>query len=106
MVVAACYESPSISKIISDFYLKRVNKKYFKNLSKEEKETISKIFNDLEKNPEPALNKIENPKDKRITVRLDNQSDEILTKYCYQEQIEKAEAVRRGILKLKSEIKK
>ena len=64
MVVAACYESPSISKIISDFYLKRVNKKYFKNLSKEEKETISKIFNDLEKNPEPALNKIENPEDK------------------------------------------
>ncbi len=56
--------------------------------------------------PRTGRPKIENPKDKRITVRLDNQSDEILTKYCYQEQIEKAEAVRRGILKLKSEIKK
>ena len=34
--------------------------------------------------PRTGRPKIENPKDKRITVRLDNQSDEILTKYCYQ----------------------
>lgn len=47
-----------------------------------------------------------NPKDKgRITIRLDKESVEILDTYCEQESIERGEAVRRGIKKLKDEIK-
>lgn len=49
---------------------------------------------------------IENPKSERITVRLDNESVKILQEYCEQEDIDRAEAVRRGIKKLKPEIKK
>ena len=37
MVFAACYKSPIISKILSDFYLDRVDKKYCKDLSEKEK---------------------------------------------------------------------
>ena len=47
-----------------------------------------------------------NPKDARITVRLDHESKEILKSYCEQESVDKAEGVRRGIMKLKPEIKK
>lgn len=47
-----------------------------------------------------------NPKANKITVRLDNESTEIMEAYCKQEKIEKAEAVRRGLKKLKSDIKK
>lgn len=46
-----------------------------------------------------------NPKNNKITVRLDDESTEIMNAYCAQEQIEKAEAVRRGLKKLKSELK-
>lgn len=56
--------------------------------------------------PRTGRPKIENPKSNRITVRLDNESIEIVTAYCIQENVEKAEAIRRGIFKLKSEIKK
>ena len=38
-----------------------------------------------------------NPKQHKVTVRLDNESKEILDLYCKQEKIEKGEAVRRGI---------
>lgn len=47
----------------------------------------------------------ENPKSKPIHVRLDKESEEILEMYCNQEDISRAEAVRRGIYKLRSEIK-
>lgn len=45
------------------------------------------------------------PKHERITVRLDEQSSNILHKYCEQKNVEKAEAIRRGIKKLVEEIK-
>lgn len=48
----------------------------------------------------------DNPKNERITVRLDNESAKVLDSYCSQEQIERAEAIRRGIKKLKGDIKK
>lgn len=47
-----------------------------------------------------------NPKSDRITVRLDKESTQVLRDYCEQEKVEKAEAIRRGIAKLKPEIKK
>ncbi len=47
-----------------------------------------------------------NPKNERITVRLDYDSSQILERYCSQEDVEKAEAIRRGIKKLESDIKK
>ncbi len=48
----------------------------------------------------------ENPKNERITVRLDKESMDILNNYCQQESVEKAEAIRRGVKKLKPDIKK
>lgn len=48
----------------------------------------------------------DNPKGERITVRLDEQSANIMKKYCEQEGIDKAEAVRRGLKRLESELKK
>lgn len=50
--------------------------------------------------------KSDNSKSERITVRLDSETSDTLKEYCEQENIEKAEAVRRGIGKLKSEINK
>jgi len=47
----------------------------------------------------------DNPKKDRLTVRLDEESIEILTTYCDQEKIDRAEGIRRGIKKLKSDIK-
>lgn len=47
-----------------------------------------------------------NPKTNRITVRLDIESKETLETYCEQEQIDRAEGIRRAIGKLKGEIKK
>lgn len=47
----------------------------------------------------------DNPKNYKITVRLDEKSSNILQRYCEQEQIEKGEAVRRGIKKLESDLK-
>ncbi len=48
----------------------------------------------------------DNPKGVSIHVRLDKESDEILDAYCRQEKVAKTEAVRRGIKKLKSDLKK
>ena len=48
----------------------------------------------------------DNPKSERITVRLDEEAKETLNAYCEQENVDKAEAIRRGIKKLKSELKK
>lgn len=46
-----------------------------------------------------------NKKGSPIHVRLDDKSTTILNKYTKQENISRAEAVRRGIAKLESEIK-
>lgn len=55
--------------------------------------------------PRTGRPKIDNPKAERITVRLGNEESEILNKYCEKNQVERAEAVRRGIRKLKVDIK-
>lgn len=47
----------------------------------------------------------DNPKGVPIHVRLDKESEEILNKYCEQENVSKMEAARRGIKKLKSDLK-
>lgn len=48
----------------------------------------------------------DNPKNNKITVRLDEESTRIMNAYCEQEKIEKGEAVRRGLKKLENDIKK
>lgn len=47
-----------------------------------------------------------NPKPYKITVRLDVGAQRTLEAYCEQENIERGEAIRRGIKKLEPEIKK
>jgi hypothetical protein len=56
--------------------------------------------------PRTGRPKSENPKSNPIHVRLDNETQEILENYCNQEKIAKTEGIRRGIHRLKSEIKK
>ena len=51
--------------------------------------------------PRTGRPKIVNPKSERITVRLGNEESNILNKYCEENQVERAEAVRIGIRKLK-----
>lgn len=46
-----------------------------------------------------------NPKEAPVHVRLDKQCSEILEKYMRQEQVTRAEAIRRGIMKLEPDIK-
>lgn len=46
-----------------------------------------------------------NPKTKPRQVRLDEECDNILKKYCRQESIPESEGIRRGIRKLKPEIR-
>ena len=48
----------------------------------------------------------DNRKGKPIHVRLDNKSEEILESYVKQENVSRAEAIRRGISLLESQIKK
>lgn len=48
----------------------------------------------------------DNPKNHKITVRLDDMSAEIMNRYCQQECIEKGEAVRRGIKELEKYLNK
>lgn len=48
----------------------------------------------------------DNPKGKQIGVRLDDECEKILEQYCEQEKVGTAEATRRGIKKLKDDIKK
>ena len=56
--------------------------------------------------PQKGRPKSENPKSNPIHVRLDNKTKEILEDYCNQENIAKTEGIRRGIHRLKAEIKK
>jgi len=48
----------------------------------------------------------DNPKNKTLFIRLDGESNEVLEAYCKQEEVTKAEAARRGIKKLKDDLKK
>lgn len=48
----------------------------------------------------------DNKKGKPIHVRLDKQSETILNEYVAKENVSRAEAIRRGIAKLESDIKK
>ena len=43
----------------------------------------------------------QNPKNDRVTVRLDEETKKILESYCEKENVDKAEGVRRGIKCLK-----
>lgn len=43
----------------------------------------------------------DNPKEERITVRLDAESVQILNDYCNEKNIARADAVREGIKRLK-----
>ncbi len=56
--------------------------------------------------PKTGRPKSSNPKSNPIHIRLDDECKEILDKYCKQENIPKTEGIRRGIQKLRSEIKK
>lgn len=56
--------------------------------------------------PRTGRPKTDNPKSNPIHVRLDNESMDVLEKYCRQENIPRAEGIRRGIQKLKPDIKK
>ncbi len=47
----------------------------------------------------------DNPKGQSIHIRLDEKSQSILDQYMEQERVSKAEAVRRGIEKLESDLK-
>lgn len=44
---------------------------------------------------------IDNPKSERITVRIDKEYSEILNEYCKKNKVDRAEAVREGIKRLK-----
>ena len=50
--------------------------------------------------PRTGRPKIDNPKSNRITVRMDDNTLNILQNYCKKENVDKAEAIRRGIEKL------
>lgn len=48
----------------------------------------------------------DNPKPFRIAVKMDLETKEILDAYCKQEDVNQMEAARRGIRKLKNDLKK
>ena len=48
----------------------------------------------------------DNPKSIPIHIRLDEESEQVLSAYCKQENVPRAEGVRRGIKKLADDIKK
>ena len=48
----------------------------------------------------------DNKKGKSIHVRLDEKCDDILERYMSQEKVNRAESIRRGIIKLESDLKK
>jgi len=50
--------------------------------------------------PRTGRPKIDNPKSNRITVRMDDNTLNILQNYCKKENVDKAEAIRRAIEKL------
>lgn len=56
--------------------------------------------------PRTGRPKSDNPKSNPIHVRLDDETRDILEMYCKQEQVPKTEGIRRGIHRLKSDLKK
>ena len=48
----------------------------------------------------------DNPKGESVHVRLDKECLTLLEQYCSQEQIVRTEAIRRGIRKLRDDLKK
>ena len=44
----------------------------------------------------------DNPKEERLSVRIDNECSEILARYCTENGVSKGEAVREAIKRLKS----
>lgn len=44
---------------------------------------------------------IKNPKSERITVRINEEHSEIINEYCKENKVDRAEAVREGIRRLK-----
>ena len=48
----------------------------------------------------------DNPKTHQVMVRLDEETEAIIKAYCEQENVTRAEAMRRGARTLKDEIKK
>ena len=48
----------------------------------------------------------DNPKPYRMTIKYDEECKQILEAYCEQENVNKMEAGRRGIKKLKDDLKK
>ena len=48
----------------------------------------------------------DNPKPYHMTVKYDEDCKEILERYCEQEQVSRMEAVRRGIKRLRDDLKK
>ena len=56
--------------------------------------------------PRTVRPKLDNPKSARITIRLDTSTVEFLDQYCQEHKIDKAEAIRLGIDKLRSETQK
>ena len=57
-------------------------------------------------NPRIGRPKLDNPKTESIHLRLSKEDREIIDFYCKQENVPKTEAIRRGIRKLKDDIKK
>lgn len=47
----------------------------------------------------------DNPKIEKITVRLDTEANTTLQKYCQQENVSRVEGIRRGVKKLKEDLK-
>lgn len=47
----------------------------------------------------------DSPKRYRMSVKYDEECNQILNQYCKQESVTKGEAARRGIKKLKSDLK-
>lgn len=56
--------------------------------------------------PRTGRQKSDNSKSEAIHVRLDKETSNILDDYCNQEKIAKTEGIRRGIHRLRSDIKK
>ena len=48
----------------------------------------------------------DNPRPHKISIRINDESKEILEEYCQNENVSKTEAIERGIKRLKPDIKK
>ena len=60
----------------------------------------------IDLSPKMGRPKAENPKHIKFSIRLDEKTDEALLKYCEENNIVKAEAIRQGIYLLLDQNKK